>query len=241
MFGIFKKKQGDIVNQPVKQRFCPHCQILIEKEPIRKFKCSGCGNQVLVRKHYKTDSYELFTEDTVKKYDREKDAYYRAKSLIRGLKMSVQDDKKIDKLVQDTQLAMNQKFGFEAALGDVAWSVSNQLIHKSISNGDNMLLHSVYFQMGIFLHDSGKDHRDIMALASQMLLRENYKDTDIVKEVEVLATDDSCEACKSLNGKKFLISEAVEKKILPCRECSYGIDGDKIKFGWCRCCYLPVI
>jgi hypothetical protein len=244
MFNFFKKdsKPTPVIPSAAEpNKLCPYCKQVFEKNPTKKTKCTSCKNEVIVRKHYLTNQYEPFTTESVKKYDDQKYYYFRAKGLIRGLKSStLYDEKRVDKLVDQAQIELDSRFGQRALLGDVAWSVANKMLAEAISKGDDGLLQTIYFQMGIFLHETGKDPRELMSINSALQLK-RYQNSDVVKSVQVLATDDSCAACKALHNKTFSIKEAHEKKILPCRDCTYGVDGEKIKYGWCRCCYTPVI
>lgn len=63
----------------------------------------------------------------------------------------------------------------------------------------------------------------------------SYKDSEVVKYVEILSCENACENCKEWSGKKILVEEAIEKELLPIKSCS------NIVYGYCRCTYLPVI
>lgn len=58
----------------------------------------------------------------------------------------------------------------------------------------------------------------------------NYRQSGVVKQVEILAAPNSCEACKKISGKKFKLNEVLE---LPHEHCTH-------KMG-CRCTLLPVV
>ena len=60
-----------------------------------------------------------------------------------------------------------------------------------------------------------------------------YRASDAIKSVEILATKDSCTACKAAQGKVIALDEVVATPPLPIKECT--------RKGGCRCCYLPVI
>jgi len=57
----------------------------------------------------------------------------------------------------------------------------------------------------------------------------------VVLKVEILASENSCDHCKSQNGKIYSIAEAIKNKPLPCRECNNEV------YGYCRCTYLPIV
>ena len=63
---------------------------------------------------------------------------------------------------------------------------------------------------------------------------QSYKDSEVVEYVEILATRDSCEACKKGEGNKISVKNAITTNPLPVKECFH-------KCGYCRCCYIPVV
>jgi hypothetical protein len=61
-----------------------------------------------------------------------------------------------------------------------------------------------------------------------------YRQSSVIFKVEIMATYDSCEKCKSQQGKIFTVEEAIKTRPLPCKECDH-------ETGYCRCTYVPVI
>lgn len=62
---------------------------------------------------------------------------------------------------------------------------------------------------------------------------QKYKESGIVKYVEILSAGDSCENCKKWTNKKIPIDKAIKENILPVKNCTDERG--------CRCCYIPVI
>jgi hypothetical protein len=60
--------------------------------------------------------------------------------------------------------------------------------------------------------------------------KKQYKDSGVVQYVEILATPESCDSCKKLEGKRYKLSEAPE---LPNPYCTHEMG--------CRCVYLPCV
>lgn len=235
MFNWLKNKS--ISKSDVLKANCPYCSFEMDKMPTRKQKCKSCSKEFFVRTHYSTNNKILLTDKGVVLYDLERERYYIDKSLIDGLKVYIGIDRKeIDKLVVETREKLTLKFGKPASFGDVAWSVANQMIIKTIRNNDLGLLRSIYFQMALYLYNTGRNYTGILDKSFEINLNE-YKKSGIEK-VEVLAASDSCDYCKVLNNKIYNIAEAFEKKILPCKQCTYQVN-EKSKIGWCRCCYVP--
>jgi translation elongation factor EF-Tu-like GTPase len=61
-----------------------------------------------------------------------------------------------------------------------------------------------------------------------------YRQSDVISKVEILAAPDSCEKCKSQQGRIYTVEEAIKTRPLPCKDCNH-------EAGYCRCTYLPVI
>jgi len=73
--------------------------------------------------------------------------------------------------------------------------------------------------------------KSISEMNNESLLR--YKESEVVDQVELFAAPDSCEQCKSAEGKKYLVRDALAHNPLPIRSCAN-------KYG-CRCTYLPIV
>ena len=80
--------------------------------------------------------------------------------------------------------------------------------------------------------NTAKIKRDLFNVNIDNLL--SYQNQGI-KKVEILANPDSCENCKTHNGKIYTISEALATNPLPYKDCN------DVGYGFCRCTYLPVI
>lgn len=232
LFGSKKEEKVHKVEQTVIQ--CPYCGYKITPIPTRKKKCPSCDKDMVVRTHYKTKKKVLLTEDQVVKFDLEKEKHYTVTSFLRGLEQIGLPSGIVDSLVAKQTETLRDKFKAEPLFSDVAWGVSNQLIIKypGAANG-------IHFQQALFLHREGKDPTKIRLIGfKEDLMR--YKKSDFTDKVEVLtAGEESCEYCKKLANKVFSIQEALEKEILPCKECSF--DKNDSGVGWCRCCYAPYI
>lgn len=71
--------------------------------------------------------------------------------------------------------------------------------------------------------------------ASQKKSLIEYKKSGVVKYVEISsAGENSCQACKRLNGKRFRLKDELLNPTLPVKNCTGG-------YGYCRCCYIPVV
>ena len=231
MFNFFKKQ---IL---VKLEFkCPYCFVILDKEPTRKQRCKFCKQEFLVRKNYTTGEKLVMTEVNAVKFDIEKKRYYIDKSLIDGLKLDMRvNPHEVDRLVVKARESLTKKFGQAPSLGDVAWSVANMLIIESAKKNVDVA-GSIYFQMAMYLHSTDRDYSSLREKSFELDLLQ-YKKNGVLKNVEILATENSCESCKSQGGLIMSIEQALHDKPLPCNSCSYELNN--IKKGWCRCCYAP--
>ena len=108
-----------------------------------------------------------------------------------------------------------------------------------MKDSDFFSMGTIYYEMAIFLKKEGKKDNGTRRLGYEMKLRaqnsnlNNYLKSNVVKGVEILATNDSCDLCKSLSGKVFTIADAILTKPIPVEQCAH-------KYG-CRCTYNSVI
>ncbi len=122
---------------------------------------------------------------------------------------------------------------------DEKWKRFNEKLEKFMKANDLFGLATTYYEMADFLENEGKDASKLRKIGYQIKFKlqsddlKCYIDSNVVKNVEILATDNSCDACKKLNHKVFPIKEAQLKRLIPVEECTY-------KYG-CRCVYLPIV
>ena len=122
---------------------------------------------------------------------------------------------------------------------DEKWRRLNKKLIDLMKSSDFFGMGTVYYEMADFLVSEGKNPRQIKGLGYMMELRfqkgelKRMKQAQVVKKIEVLATNDSCGKCIKLNGKFFSIDNALKKNPLPVEKCTH-------KYG-CRCTYLPVV
>ena len=207
---------------------CPNCNKKLEKKPGKKAKCPSCGKFIYVRTSPKTQQKILTTESGAKKIDQEWEKIYSAKRWLGMLKSYGVDEKDLSKY--------KEKEG--GSDRDAIWSIFNELIERYAKKNDLQNLKMVYYQMALFLNEEGKDFFKIRQQSSIMELKQFQKE-GFVKKVKILASDESCEACKKLKNKIFTINEALEKLPIPCAECTHIMDNGKR--GFCRCLYNSVI
>jgi len=84
------------------------------------------------------------------------------------------------------------------------------------------------FETGISF-DNDTTARMFLFYAQHQATLEKYRKSGVVKQVEMLANSDSCEACSKLAGKRYKLNEAPE---LPNPNCTHELG--------CRCVVIPV-
>lgn len=62
-----------------------------------------------------------------------------------------------------------------------------------------------------------------------------YKESGVIKYVEILPAGNSCKICKNWKGKRIPLESAIKEQLLPLESCQNKI------YGYCRCCYIPVV
>ena len=120
---------------------------------------------------------------------------------------------------------------------DTVWRRFNLRLEKLMKVGDFFRLATTYYEMAYFLEKEDRDPTDMRKLGYEMKLKSGHfsvpRHDGIVDRVEILATDDSCEACKKINHQIFSTEEAQLQKPIPSSQCKH-------KYG-CRCTYLPIV
>jgi len=127
---------------------------------------------------------------------------------------------------------LSKRFKKKASDNDVVWSLFNKLILKHISNFSK--LSSIYYDMALFLNDEGKNSYDMKYQSTKMQLLD-FKQQG-VKKVRWVSSAGvrTCEKCKSLNGKIYLIERALKNMPLPLKDCKNLENG-------CRCCWVASV
>lgn len=222
LFGkIFSKKKGNA------NVVCPHCKEILKEKPTRKKKCPFCKKDIYIRTSPSTKEKVLVTESEAKKIDVKYEKTGAKNRWISNLQSYGITEKDYDKHESE----LSKRFGSKASYRDVIWKIFNELLLVKHELQDLKML---YYQMALFLNEEGKDFFKILQQSAIMELKHMQKE-GFVKKVKILATPNSCEACKKLNDKIFTIDEALKTLPIPCNECSYIMDNGKK--GFCRCLY----
>lgn len=131
------------------------------------------------------------------------------------------------------------RFKKEASFSDAIWSLFNK---KTLDTGKTMpielqLLSYVYFDMSMFLAESGKDPNPALEEAHRFKLL--YLKQHFLK-VRISCQSLGCKNCQELSEKIFTIDEALKDKPLPNKSCT-SIKFKTGRYPWCTCYYVAVV
>lgn len=117
------------------------------------------------------------------------------------------------------------KFKKMPPLADIIWGLFNEAV--VLKSNDLHVLSMIYFQMAEFLDEEGKDPYPCLHdhIKTQLL----HDQQNGVKKVKIIAIMDrnTCSFCKELDGKTYLIDDALKKMPIPIKGCPF-----------CRCRYV---
>ena len=195
---------------------CPYCKSLLDKAPKRKKKCQHCNKNIYVRtKQDLFDSNLLTKEDAI------------AVDWIKSLEVTKNE-------FLNKKAELEKKFNGNVKSTDVVWGLFNEHITKTT---DYHSLGMIYFNMALFLYEGGGEFfKELQESAKMDLMRYGQH----TQKVKILATSESCKACKKQDQKVITIEDALKEMPIPCKDCTYELSGSG-NLGWCRCTYVAVI
>lgn len=130
---------------------------------------------------------------------------------------------------------LRDRFGAEPKASDVAWGLYNQAIRRNKDFGE---LAQIYFCMGAFLRDEGRDPFQTMQQGARMQVAA-WKQSGVVRAVKVIVAPECCCECAARNGLVVPIDEALQNPPVPCPSCTAKTKD--AKYPWCRCDMTPVV
>lgn len=241
-WGKSKSKQeipSNYVSQQTNQQIkvspaiCPYCHKELIKKPQRKKKCPFCGNYIFVKRRLNSKIKELVTEEEAKIIEIEWNKFYSQIALIRDLEDYGFTEKEFNQRKEE-KIKKGEK---EPSNRDVIWLLFNEKLQNNMKANDFAVLSGIYYDMARFLIKEGRNPYETLKQSQKMGLLAYQKQG--VEKVEISWSGNGCEACKQLDGEKYIVKKAIEEMPLPNKNCSE----DVFEKGhpWCRCNYLPVI
>lgn len=140
-----------------------------------------------------------------------------------------------DKDLQTIHNAYYKKFT-NGNYGYLIWSLFNQIAEYNVVEKDYQSLSQLYYEMALFKGENEK-HTFIMNQLSKKYELLHYKESEIVTGVKISACDNACEVCKSYNGKKYALEQAIKFEPIPHKNCKNFYFG---KYSLCRCEYIAL-
>ncbi|MCF7836257.1 hypothetical protein K9N08_02305 [Candidatus Gracilibacteria bacterium] len=205
---------------------CPNCGAQLNKIPGAKTKCPHCEKFMYVRTRPKDRAKVLVTKKEADAIEKEWSEISFRNDWLKDLEQFGVTEK--DFLAKKESSL--KKFGQARSDRDIIWYIFNELILKNIN--DFQTLKMINYQMALFLNQEGRDCFAALQESAKMELL-SLKARGVKKVQIITCGQDSCEACQKLDKRVFTIEEALEKKPIPCQDCTFKMYNEK--HGFCRC------
>ena len=193
---------------------CPYCQCDLKREPKRKMACPACGTQVYVR------SGRPRTEDEAHALD------------LCGRLLIPESE------LQRAAEALPRQADHTVRFEQVVRTIVESRVTSAPSWHERKML---YFNLAIYLWESGLDCRNERVQAVRFEIEENKEMARQAglrnPRLMVLGSGDPCPRCRRMADRVFLLSAADEGMPLPVHDCTHGAT-DRQPIGWCRCMYV---
>lgn len=125
---------------------CPHCKKGLEKIPLRKKKCGFCRKEIYVRTRPKDMKKVLVRKDEINKIEKEWIDY--AIKSIRFKKLKEFGVEKRDFI--KTYDRLKKSFGTSPLISDVLWGIYNNMLLKTMKEGDQRKMNVIRKMMDEF-------------------------------------------------------------------------------------------
>lgn len=202
---------------------CPYCGAVLDPAPERNRKCPHCGERIVVRTRRSDGAKVLLTEAGAREFDKErKQEAARNKALRRAQNIGASESD-----FQRVERELAEKWGY-APPRDVFWRLASEAAMAAMRTGDEHQLSMVYWEQARLLFEEGREHLQIQREAEKAALHRYAEDG--VSRVEISAGE--CAVCRADDGRRFSVSDALEKLPIPKEHCENG---------WCKCTWLPVV
>jgi hypothetical protein len=215
---------------PVADPKCPYCGGTFDPIPTRKKKCAACKNQVQVKYRPTNPQKRLVTAEQAEVIEAEWAAYHAENALRRGLsERGVAEGEG-----RGLQARLAKALGRPPTHAEMLDAAEREGLGRAIKIKDWHQVSMLRFLRALRLHQAGEPHWPDLVEASKASLL-NYASQGVTK-VEVLACgEDSCPACRKVEGKKFSVEKAAKAPPIPVQECETWKTAHG---GWCRCTYV---
>ncbi len=117
---------------------------------------------------------------------------------------------------------------------DIMWADLNSRLLLAIQRNDWTEIKKVYYDQALLLKKEGRDSFRFLeeSLKSELYKIQNQDLDKNIEQLEFIASVDSCQICRSFNGRVFSTDEVLAQRPIPIVNCARGS---------CRCSYAPVV
>jgi len=134
---------------------------------------------------------------------------------------------------------IRHQLSISASEGDAGWSLLNQAVIRLMEERDFESLSQVYFRMALQLDRENRDFSAQLREAQRMKLlaiQQGEREVPGVVSGVSIMSGGGCEACESLDGRRFSLEDAMRLQPLPCPDCTFTLKSGRP--GWCKCLYM---
>jgi DNA polymerase-3 subunit epsilon len=209
-----QRKQGKPVVSNQEPPLCPYCKTRLKAAPHRKTKCPSCKNPIYF---WPKQSYFL---SPYLREDQERALYWLIDLQRFGVGIPEFNAK---------QEELRERFGSEARTQDILWGLFQESIRLNTSEPAD--LSYLYDRMAEFTLKEGANPFELLSHARRFEL-ENLRSRGF-QTVVIAARTDCCSGCAQLAGRRLTVTAALERVLLPLKECLTVISGQP----HCRCRY----
>lgn len=131
---------------------------------------------------------------------------------------------------------LNERFGHEPNVADVAWGLYNTVLQTQTDYGSMAQIH---LSMAEFLYHERRNSYPSQKKWAQMQLA-SWRESGVVKAIEVMSAPGCCENCRKQDGRRYKLEDALKTPPVPCMTCTEKRK-ESDKYSWCRCDMSPVM
>lgn len=221
----------------VEEKKCPYCSALLAKSPTRKAVCKQCGQTYYVKTIPADRQKVVVTEKEADQIEKEWEQYHYSKSQYRSPWTTISDEE--FEQAKKSPLWQKQLSGGDHGQydRDICWGIFNKNLMEAMKKGCPESMARLYYEMAMFRQKEGKDDPQLLQESQRCKLK--ALKARGFKKVKILSAGQdshSCSVCQAMDGKEYLIEDALRDMPLPVKGCSTEVCRDGL--GFCRCLYL---
>jgi hypothetical protein len=185
---------------------CPYCQFKLKAIPKQAMKCPECNNLILIQKEDK------FVKLMTSEEKRDIDAFKKIKISDFSWEGFFELKNEFFRKNNDTK-----------NYNDFLWSLYEILLSNKSKSEDYLSMKTLLELMAEMKKENTTKHKALKKQANTMQLIHDKKLVGSDGFVEVICSDNACEACKKLSKEKIPIEKAIKDMPLPNESCTNQI------------------